>query len=304
MSELPLTFHELDGIERVIADPLRFKQRLHIGRKAFKTLTAKDTLYSMWDTFGVATTGAAVANSSLIATTFFAPTGIMAWLGLATAATPIGWVIAAAVVSGTAYIGVTRYLAPDETRYVDVIPKYINTPIDLLAFSLFGLIGRLAVNVAASDGVIAPRTRSTIVDHFCRDWGYAPEFVERALSMLESQVEANSTSEVAKLLAAFQAQNPDCNAPTMQKELVAFLREVIEADGVVTDREQAALEEAAASFEQHWLSALRLQATESAFTIGRAAGEAASMASTAIGDVANSISGRLAEAVSKAREGK
>jgi hypothetical protein len=227
-------------LDRVIADPLRFKQRLRIGRRAFRTLQAKDRLQDVWDTAGVAWTGAAVAKSSVIATTFFAPTGLTAWLGLATAATPAGWVVAAAVGSAGLYYCITRGLAANE-HFVDEIPKFISTPLDLLAASLFGLMGTLAVRVAASDGQIDPAERAAIIDHLVMDWGYAPEFVMRELARLETLPEEPPLDAVAASLAEFQAANPDCHGPAMQKELLVFVEEIIRADGVVTAQEAAAL---------------------------------------------------------------
>ena len=78
------------GLEQVVADPLRFKQQLRIGEDAFTLLRAKKQLYALYETAGAAGTGAAIAGSSTVAGTFFAPTGLTAMLGLATAATRWG----------------------------------------------------------------------------------------------------------------------------------------------------------------------------------------------------------------------
>lgn len=106
----PVAF-DATGLERVVADPLRFKQRLRIGEDAYALLRAKNQLFSLWDTAGAAATGAAVASSSMVAGTFFAPTGVMAALGLATAATPVGWVVGAAVLAGGGWYGASRWFS-------------------------------------------------------------------------------------------------------------------------------------------------------------------------------------------------
>lgn len=297
MTNGSIPFDELSGIHQIVADTLRFKQRLRIGRKAFKLLKAKDSLYSLWDTFGVGATGAAVAKSSLVATTFFAPSGIMAWLGLATAATPIGWVAAAALVSGTVYYGVNRYLAEDESKFVDVIPKYINTPIDLIGLSLFGLIGGLSVRVATVNGPLDPQMRKAITDHFSSDWGYDHAFIERALPLLERASDTGSISSIAKALAEFQSMNPDCNANAMQKELLTFLRNVVEADGIVTNREQSALDVIAGEFDrQRGLPIARLgQKVKDAVEVtGKAASEATLAVGSALGGAMKGLGDKLA----------
>lgn len=95
------------NLDRVVADPLRFKRKLKIGAQAFALLRARDSLVAFWDTAGAVTAGAGIAQSSLVATTFFAPSalgGALSWIGFgAAAATPLGWVVAAALVSGGAY---------------------------------------------------------------------------------------------------------------------------------------------------------------------------------------------------------
>jgi hypothetical protein len=89
---------------------LSFKAKLAIGEDAYTALRVKNAVVQAWDVAGVATTAAVVAKSSVVASTFFAPTGFWAALGFGTAVTPIGWVIAAGVVTGGAWFGITRHL--------------------------------------------------------------------------------------------------------------------------------------------------------------------------------------------------
>lgn len=226
--------------DRVVAEPLRFKRRLRIGRKAFRTLQAKDLLQDTWDTVGVAWTGAAIAKSSVVATTFFAPTGIAAWLGLVTAATPVGWVVAAAVASGGMYYGATRMWARDG-RFIDEIPKFISTPLDLLAVDIFRLTGLLALKVAMADGYLDHHERTVIRDHFVDDWGYDERFVDAELTELQGATNEVSLDDLTRRLKEFQSANPDCNGPAMQKELLGFVEELVRANGVLHPQKVAAL---------------------------------------------------------------
>lgn len=90
-------------VTQVIAEQLRFKAKLAIGENAYTTLKLKNKLADFWEISGAVGTGAAVAQSTVIASTFFAPGGLVGLLGLGTAVTPIGWVIGAAVISGGRY---------------------------------------------------------------------------------------------------------------------------------------------------------------------------------------------------------
>lgn len=238
-------------LDCVVADALKFKRKLRIGEDTYAVLRLKKSLQMLWDVGGVAATGATVAASPIVATTFFGSSaGILGLLGIGAAATPIGWVIAAAAATGGAYYGVTRLVRRQTADMVDTIPRFINTPVDLLGMELFDLIGALAFRVAAIDGVIDPTERSAIERHFIDEWGFDPAFVARASEVLIANVDQAPLKAMAKSLAEFQAANPDCNGEAMQSELMAFLKEVVEADGVLDERENLAIEAVAAVFRQ------------------------------------------------------
>lgn len=149
-------------IDRVVADPLRFKLKLGIGEDAYASLRIKKNLTNLWDLVGWGGTGATVAASPMVASAFFVPKGFIALLGFGTAVTPVGWVVAAAVTSAGAYYGVTRLFGGYEGSRVDKIPKFINTPLDVLGAALFDLMGGLAIRVAYIDGRIDERETQEI----------------------------------------------------------------------------------------------------------------------------------------------
>lgn len=96
-------------VDKIVGDPLKFKIKLAIGEDAYTSLKVKNAVVQAWDVAGVATTAAVVAKSSVVASTFFAPTGWLAALGIGTAVTPIGWVVAAGVFTGGAWYGITCF---------------------------------------------------------------------------------------------------------------------------------------------------------------------------------------------------
>ncbi|MFO1255224.1 MAG: TerB family tellurite resistance protein [Sphingomonadaceae bacterium] len=273
------------GVDRVVADPLRFKLRLGIGEDAYATLRLRKTLQELWDVGGMAATGATAAASPLVATTFFSSTatgGLLSLLGLGTAAaTPVGWVAAAAVASGGAYYGVTRLARSWTGACVDTIPKFLNTPIDLLAASLLDLVGALALRVAAIDGQIAETERAAIERHFVADWGLDPGYVSAALDLITRSVEQGRVKDLARALASFQAENPDCNPAAMQAELMQFLRDVVAADGMIDEHEELALD-----------AIERVLREETEFSFTRAGRQLAGWTRDAAGSVAG-LAGRL-----------
>ncbi len=230
-----------DGIDVVIADSLRFKAKLAIGEDAYTSLRYAKTAQEWWDMLGAVGSGAAVAKSSAVAATFFAPQGLLGVLGIGAAVTPVGWVIVAALASGGAWYGIQKTLAGANQSRVTVIPKFINTPIDALAVSLFDLLAPLALKVAQCDGTIAPIELRRIKDYFVREWGFDETFTQRGIEHLLPNIVAISIQEVAQQLAAFQRSSPDCNYTAMSNDTLAFLREIVEADGQLHEQEELAL---------------------------------------------------------------
>ena len=181
-------------------------------------------------------------------------------------------------------MGVTRLTRSYVGNRVDVIPHFLNTPMDLLAASLFDLIAGLASRIAVIDGKIEQVETDAIKRHFVEEWGLDARYVDKALELIVQGVHAARIKDLAKALASFQDQNPDCNPQAMQAELMAFLKDVCEADGRLDEREELALDAVARIFEEE--NAFSLQKT------GRAVAGWAKEAADAAGAIANKLPGR------------
>lgn len=231
----------LDGIEEVVADPLRFKAKLRIGEDAYVSLRTIKRGRELWDVLGTAGTGAAVASSSVVASTFFAPTGLLGLLGIGTAVTPIGWVAFAALTSGGACYGLYRLLGNAKGSRVIEIPKFLNTPLDTLGLGMFDLIAPVALRLAAVDGQVDPQEREFLTSHLVEAWGLNREFVTLGIQAIEPEVMHGNIEAMAKELADFLHANPDCNHLAIADELSQFLRQMLEASGELTAQEEVTL---------------------------------------------------------------
>lgn len=235
-------------IETIVSEPLNFKAKLAIGEDAYTSLKVKNAVVQVWDVAGVATSAAVVAKSSVVASTFFAPTGFLAALGIGTAVTPIGWVIAAGVVTGGAWFGITRHLKSASASRITVVPNFINTPLDVLALGLFDLLVPLAIKVAENGERIDDSKRRLIHDYFVKEWGYDPKFVVAGTNYIESTLDELSIQQLAQTLAEFASENRDCNFKLMSREILGFLRNIAEVDGQLDQRDEAAIEKIEAVF--------------------------------------------------------
>lgn len=217
----------LDGVARVVAEPLRFKAKLAIGENAYASLRMINRTREVWDVVGAAGAGAAVLKSGV--------------LGIGAASTPIGWVALAALASGGACYGLYRWLGDTKGSRVIEIPKFLNTPLDTLGLALFDLIAPLALRLAAVDGEIEPAERAALVDHLVDEWGLDADFVAGAIAQIEPGVMHGAVEEMATELSTFLHANPDCNHPAIATDLGQFLRRLLEAGGPLTEAEEAAL---------------------------------------------------------------
>lgn len=243
-------------LDCVIKEPLKFKLALAIGEDAYTSLRCGNKVKEWWDLIGAVGSGAAAAKSSVIATTFFAPHWLLATFGLGTAVTPVGWIVAAAVVSGGAWYGVQKLAGTLVDERISKIPKFINTPIDALAVSLFDLLAPLALKVAESDGTVTNDERETIFRYLVCTWGFDEKFVEAGIGHLEQHLAKFSIEDIARRLAEFKKNSPDCNFEAMSQNILAFLTEIMESDGQIDESEQKAIEHVQAIFYEVGRSAL------------------------------------------------
>ena len=165
------------SIESPIVDERAFKVQLAIGEDAYTSSRWFKAFADIADAGGVATVGGTVAASSAVAGTFFSAGGFLGLVGLGTAATPVGWVLAAAGISGVAWFYGKRKLRSLLGESVEVVPKFINRPVDVLALGLFDLMMPLALKIAKADGEIGDEERSRIKEYFTKSWGYDPSLV-------------------------------------------------------------------------------------------------------------------------------
>lgn len=228
--------------ERIVAVPLAFKNKLRIEDKAYRWLRSRERLHDLLLTGSGAGAGVAAASSATVAGTFFAPTGLMAWLGLATATTPIGWVLAAAVATGGTALALGKLLSR-KSSLAAVVPHHINTPIDLLAQSMMELVGGLAVRVATVDGEFHEDELRIIGEVLHGEWGYDRDYVASSIALLVTQVSETTVHDLTDRLQQFLHANPDCNVAEMNRDLLEFVREIVGADGFIRPEELAALDD-------------------------------------------------------------
>lgn len=228
--------------ETIVKEPLKFKAKLGIGEKAYSLLRSREKLTTFNESIGIGTAASGIAASGVVANTFFTSSGFLSLVGLGTAATPIGWVIAAGVITGGAYMGISHIFERSKDTGLIVVPKFINTPLDIIAASLIELMLPVSLKMANAGGGLKDAELRTIQNFFVDEWGYCPGFVAKLIDEYRCQTNAVSYSKLAKSLGSYCADSPDCDKEVIMAGFVAHLREIIEADGRIHEDERVEID--------------------------------------------------------------
>lgn len=269
-----------DSVKRVVANDIKFKARLGVGGDAYTSLWLSKSFSELFNVATTAAGGAGAATSPWIVSTFFTPGWLAtAWAALpGTAAVvtgPPGWIVAAAAfASGGAGYGVMRLFKGYTQSRVDTVPRFLNTPLDVLGASILDLMGALSLKVAAIDGHLDAREVQVVRDYFVEDWGYDPGYVDNALAILSANDDRSRLTDMTRALAEFAHGNPDCKFDILQQEIKRLLMEVAEADGKLDEREEMAIERITRSLDEQnsTIASLSRAASEVGTAVSSAAG--------------------------------
>ena len=281
---------EFNEVNKVLVNSEKFKIKLGIGSDAYTSLKASNMVAQLWNVGGAAGTGASIAASGTVASTFFGTF----WTALpltGAAITPVGWIAGAALASGGAFYGVSRLFRSYSESRVAEIPKFLNTGLDVLATSIFDLMGSLALKVASIDGQIDQAEKSAIEEYFAEEWGYDRSYLGHALELLAENVERTRLADMTAELALFAKNNPDCNFKAMQAEIKGLLIEIAEADGHLDEREEMAIERIHKSLAEH--GSVLMSAREMVSGSAKNIGDLASSATSGVKSTLTGAVGRL-----------
>lgn len=238
----------LTDVEEIIQEPLKFKAKLAIGEDAYTSLKAANRLSDAWHTLTASAITGTAASSTVVASSFFAPSGLLGVLGIGAAVTPIGWVVAAAAMGGGVGYGLNHFIKKHKSQQTTIIPKFINTPLDILALGLFELLAPLCLKVSSVDGDIHEMEMARIQQYFVEEWGFDAVFVAGSLDLYANEANQLSVEEIATALATLTKENPDCNYVEMSREILNILDEIIQADGIIAEHERQAVAEVSKVF--------------------------------------------------------
>ena len=226
----------------VLSKPLEFKVKLAIGEDAYASLKTGRNLQKMVDALSVASTGTAIAKTGTVAAMIGTKVGPLAFIGIGSMATPLPYVALAAVGSTAIYFGIMRKVRKFSNDRVITVPRFINTPLDLLAVSLFDLIAPILLKMCHVDGSVSDAELEIIEEYFVEEWGYNRDYFKHCITLLSDQIEGQQIEDLLTPLLDYIKKNPDCNQVEIANDIISILKEVAEIDGQMHPKEEAFLE--------------------------------------------------------------
>lgn len=222
----------------VVEDADKFKAKLNIGSAAFKKLATAEKAGEILLALSAAGGGGAALFAGWLASL-----GMLAKLGFAVGfvATPFGPMAVAGSLAATALLAIRKFYKSIKKDAVVEVPKFINSPIDVLGMSICSLIYPIAMKVAHADGSADEKERAVVKAYFVEQWGISAQYVDQ----LDREVDSKSAASIYERLKADISrlgQTGDVKADTLAREIVAIAGDVIGADGRVDASESVELD--------------------------------------------------------------
>jgi len=245
VDEMNRIIHEtFKNSKMILRNDLLFKNAMGFSEAQYTMLKKADLLPDLMASVVTGTLGGMAAQS--------------AWLGalglwgkvlfaLSLSSTPIGWIIGGAGLGAVLGLGMShigkKINRKIRKKTMIEIPKYINTPLDMIAFSWLSLVIAVAIKLGYADGKFSDEERKKLRDILIHKYGYDENFVNSAIIQTESRINEFSFSELkSNFNKILKMLDKDKEAiQTVKKNLLNLMQDIIMADNIITDGEKAML---------------------------------------------------------------
>jgi len=233
-----------ENIQSIIDDDFQFKKKLNIGDEHFTYLNNAKNLMDFGESLAGGTAIGFLTYSSWFASHAVA-IKVLAFIPVLSVSPPIAFIVGSGILGATGFFGFKKakdaLLKKSENELMTKVPKYLNTPLDLLGLSLASLMMPVSVKMGQADGELCVVERAQILKYFTDEWGYNSEFIEKLLQAQESKMESFSYKEYAKTLKAVCKKTSEFKLSQVSDEILNFQREIILMDGEIHPEEEKEL---------------------------------------------------------------
>jgi len=230
-------FDEMDS-EKIVEIPERFKIKLELDERSYKYLSSAKNLKEFVEV--ITTSGAgALSGGAYYWATATAFSRFLLVFGIGS-----GWWVPVAVGGGVAFAGICLikycfYRADKLT--MDHIPKFINTPLDILGASLADVLVYPAVKISICDGHFSKSEYDFIVNSLYEEWGINKEYCVKVVKAALDSIYEYSYQATFDLISGVCGQNKELNRTKICTDVCRLVEGLVYADGEFTIDEHAEL---------------------------------------------------------------
>lgn len=232
-------FDEIDDLFNntpvIIDDDIKFKHKLQLGDDAYKNLkTAK----KFKDLTGALIVGVgAFCASYLVWRIYLAGTlsNLASDVGFGSGP-PYGRFFFFGVCFFFLTIFVKKLFKKADEKTMHKIPKFLDTPLNIVALTLSEIFIVPAIKIATVDGVFSKEEEDYIKSYFVNDWGFNKKFIDNCVESGRKKIGCNYDDYV-KSLQNICSNSKELKFKTIANELISFLDNIIKSDAKVTPEE-------------------------------------------------------------------
>ena len=221
-------------VTAVIADSDTFRRKLGIGSDAFKILTRAEATNKF---VGAACGGAGIAGAAYAG--WFASLGVLGQMGVAVGlvSTPLGWVGAAGATGAGMFLLTRRLLNAARREMTEEIPRFINTPLDVIGASICDILAPALCKIVIADGVVEDVELERVTSYFCAEWGFDRNYIDCVIKFDAEHFDDWDWSILSSLIGEVE-KTGDVKSKELIVELQRIAEEVALCDGSVSDSER------------------------------------------------------------------
>lgn len=231
-----------DNVQAVIEDDFQFKKKLNIGDEHFTYLNNAKNLAD----FGESVLGG-IGVGGVTAAAWYTSLGLggKALLTLGLISQPIGWIVGAGALGVAGIFGLKKakdiFIKKSEDELMTKVPKYLNTPLDLLGLSIATLMMPVSIKMAQADGDFSEIEKEQILKYFVDEWGYNLDFINILMQAQETKLENFSYKEYGKTIKSVCSKTSELKLDQLTEEILDFQKEIILMDGRIHPKEEKEL---------------------------------------------------------------
>lgn len=231
-------FFNNEKIEIILDNKLSFKHKLNIGEKDYKYLNNAKNLQEFTEILIGGLTAAGIAYGGFLVTL-----STLGQIGLAIGfvSTPIGWITLAGLGGAGLMYGSKKVLKKADKASFDKIPKYISTPLDILADNLMNLFLPIVIKISLLDGKFDPEEKTAIISYLAINWGYNRNYVKEKLDATYKNQSKFNYADIKKSLNIITKGTNGLDYNDIKLEITKMVTEVINSVNKSTSRKEEEL---------------------------------------------------------------